>query len=137
MAMVLDRPRNLAPQPTKEIMAAEVLERAIEVLNTRGWTQFRTVDHLGRVCAEGAVRIAVWGDTLTNDFPPIGEAIDKARLAMLAASAVVPNRTGGIVAYNDAEAKTKEDVQAVMRYAANLLRAGKTPVWVGMTATMV
>lgn len=60
---------------------ARVLRRAEQVIGERGWCQGNRVDQEGRVCARGAIEIAVYGApmgpaTSDRDYHLIEAAVD-------------------------------------------------------------
>lgn len=112
---------------------SEILEKAADVINERGWTQGREVDRTGAVCLRGALRMAA------------GATID---LKWYGADGVHPFMTGpehprpseytraiervmGLLehevinlmpAWNDEQGRTKDEVITVLQHAAKLAK---------------
>jgi len=99
---------TIVPVPTG--LRATDVERAVELLDERGWCQGTLVDSDGRMCALGAVGLAQKerghprsiGDTLY-----LGYLVDM---------------TNGVASYNDAPGRTKEEVQDLLMAVAKKLR---------------
>lgn len=86
---------------------ADVLERAADVLDERGWCQGRLSDDDKRVCARGAIDLATcW----------FVEAVSAEDALQAHVGAVVTT-------WNDDASRTKTEVQAAMRECAAELRA--------------
>lgn len=96
---------------------AEILLKAADVIETRGWHQGALVDPCGTgVCALGAISIAVdeipdAQDTWASDHP--------GTVAVALLGEWIYDRYGyGITYWNDRDGQTKDEVVAGMREAA-------------------
>jgi hypothetical protein len=91
------------------VKTSQVLYKAADVLGALGWCQGRLQDEEGRVCAYGAIKVAL-------DADPFGYAGSHAITAAFAFNRA--NGTTSITTYNDELGRTKEEVQAAFRRAA-------------------
>ena len=87
---------------------SEILYRAIEILDERGWCRRQYEDDKGRCCAMGAIRFIERRNDAFSAFtrPALQRSIG-----------------GTIVNFNDNEARDKRHVQQKMRKAAKALEA--------------
>lgn len=108
---------------------ADILEKAAEVLETRGWCQGTYHNPAGRVCAVGAVRTAVWGAPLlrdlerevsTKDYVKVNEA-----LMVLAEDIGLQNWNDLAPGWNDHPDRTQDEVIDAFKHAAKDLRNKK------------
>jgi hypothetical protein len=97
---------------------AQLLNRAADILDERGWFQGNYVGATGCVCALGARHLAVTeldGNPTRATFATGAEfetALDRIY------GALQTDSTDGIADWNDAEGRTKEEVQELLRRAA-------------------
>lgn len=109
-------------RPTPSYSAADVLRRAAEVLDERGWAQTDYEDIDGCVCALGALSVVVYGDP----YPPDDDlrvAVEAVALGALEAHLKIgfdrPAYAGEAVAkWNDAMGRTVDEVKAAFLAAA-------------------
>lgn len=94
------------------LAAADYLNKAADILNLRGWIQGRVQNEAGDVCAIGALcHVAA-----VDDQPLPTVAFDSTEII---AQGVFYRVAGvNISVYNDAEGRTKAEVQAKMRWVA-------------------
>lgn len=96
---------------TYRMTPEEVLEKAVDVLHTYGWTQGSSGNHVDGYCAIGAVYQATDGDC---------SAASKALALLHQETGFAPGRLVHPVArWNDATGRTVEDVILAMKKAAN------------------
>lgn len=108
----------------------ELFDKAVEVLEQRGWCQGKLEATDGRVCAVGALRAAAWGDPYSRTFP--GEEkvdVEPVERALDAVNAVLsgPRARSMIVSFNDEPGRTAEEVIDLFRRVAKDLRNKATP----------
>lgn len=99
-----------------DMKPSEVLERAHDVIVERGWCQNRFEDAEGRVCALGAVGVAV-----DSPFPwlPFAGQFD----TYAGAESFLFREAGGPASrYNDHPGASKEDVLLLFKRAAERAR---------------
>lgn len=92
---------------------AEVLRRAEQVIGERGWCQ-GDYEIDGRVCAEGAINVAVCGSAwgAAEDEP------DAEQLAHFAGRALGEHVGMFVVNWNDDDGRTQAEVRAALLAAA-------------------
>ena len=98
---------------------ADILEKAAEVLEIRGWTQNTYEDAEGQVCAVGAIRVVAWGHSRWSGTGAIDYQV--AGMAQAAMSAHLGVRDLAIE-WNDSPERTKEEVIDAFKHAAKDLR---------------
>jgi hypothetical protein len=110
---------------------ADILEKAAEVLETRGWCQYTYEAPSGEVCAIGAVRTAVWGAPLLMCVSReiVQEDYSKANGALKALADHVNFQYWPEIGafWNDAPGRTKEEVIDAFKHAAKDLRNNAKP----------
>ena len=102
---------------------SNVFEGALEELDQRGWTQGIMENDLGQVCITGAVRLALMGASF---LPAPLDSGYKEYLSIMRFLSdriefrVLPRSWGEamVVPWNDAEARTEEDVKLLLKQAA-------------------
>ncbi len=97
----------------------KVLSEAADLIERDGWCQETYEDYRGRRCMDGAL-IAVMGDTHVklNDV----EAALSAHLPQVTSIHVAaPHAWAPVIAWNDAEGRTQEEVVAKLREVASLV----------------
>lgn len=94
----------------------EILEKAIIVLDERGWCRNTFVDGKGRVCAIGAIRLVI-RPSLDPSQPVTGE-----HWVTYAVRESIPGRDF-LTLFNDQTAKGKRDIQRVFRATIKRLKA--------------
>jgi hypothetical protein len=115
--------RQTKPSPTD---VAAVLDGAAAHIDTVGWHQGRMYDsgqadagtpvEQCRVCAIGAVYAAIHG------VPRAGVEGPALTLAIAAENALEGHLDGSVVAWNDEQGRTKDDVTTALRATAASLR---------------
>lgn len=90
--------------------AAEILDRAANLLDRDGWIQGHLCGHDGEHCALGGIL-----DVTTND-DPYAQAVDAVERVL----------GGALDVWNDAPERTKDEVTSTMRSVAAVLRAAAT-----------
>lgn len=98
---------------------ADILEKAAEVLDARGWCQGHYQDDQGQLCAVGAIRVATWG-TARWDHSNAVEYL-ASRMAQEAMSAHLGVEDIA-VGWNDRPGRTKDEVIDTFKHAAKELR---------------
>lgn len=108
------------------------LEKAVEVLDARDWCQGKFQAQDGKVCAKGAIMVAVGYETdeygqLRDTFdtwhgPMWQRRVDATRVLSLAVpeeirQACIPKCECAVAAYNDADTTTVEDVKLMFKRA--------------------
>lgn len=102
----------------KHVVAeAEVYEQAADLIDQRGWAQGQFVDCDGKICAEGALNLAAFGEVdpwsgeyrWTEVSKHIGEQVGK--------------EYGCICDWQDETGRRQEEVTATLRDYAKVLRA--------------
>jgi hypothetical protein len=97
----------------------DILVKALDVINTRGWCQYRLRDEAGRVCAQGAVLEAMGLQALFNLCGPRRELFDGAiRVLGHHTGADCWDNLGAITTYNNAPERTIEDIKTLFEKAA-------------------
>lgn len=102
-----------------------VFEKAVEIIEVRGWTQRQEIDEQGRVCALGALGLACGGEeweSLEGTWAVVlGDNIAGRRL-MIEAQNFLQSQgfTGGDWTgdWNDQPSRTKEEVIQTLEEAA-------------------
>jgi hypothetical protein len=89
----------------------EILLKAADLIESRGWTRYQFENSEGSLCMIGAMRVAVYGSTSLNS-PAENELI------------MADNKLAGFLgchvsAWNDRGAVSKEEVIAKLREAAH------------------
>lgn len=84
----------------------ETVDKAIEILKTRGWCTARYENSEGQVCMVGAVQLAAFGESFLGNTPITTEIYARLR-------AEIPGRMG-IVAWNDYYANNAAAVIAML-----------------------
>lgn len=108
---------------------AEVLEKAAEVIETRGHTKEQYVNANGAVCAMGAIRTAAWGRVLY-----LAKGITEEQSALHDRAAIEVGRHLAregcnvvITEWNDAPDRTGEEVVDTFKLVAKDLRNRARP----------
>lgn len=102
---------------------AEVLTRAADVIDERGWCQGEAWAPGGQVCAHGAIWEALGIDRIDYDQ---GELTTGARPVFGAACDAIRRHIGpgrSVTGWNDEPGRTKDDVTAALRAAAKVVTA--------------
>lgn len=118
---------------TYRLDAADNLDAAVKVIETRNWCQGHFIDRGGRVCADAAIVAAAdeghkygnrWNPTVTvNELVNWIIETNDARVALPPCKCGTANCNKGIVwAWNDQQGRTKDDVVNGLQKAANWLR---------------
>jgi hypothetical protein len=100
---------------------SEILYKAVDVLDERGWCQCYYRDHGGRVCVASAIHLAAGGTLM-----PRGTSVSflhdgPAKSALAFFGAVV---TGGCIeAFNNEDGAKKRDMKAALEIAADIAAA--------------
>lgn len=97
----------------------EILERAIVVLDERGWCRNTFVDGKGRVCALGAIHVAMGKSSPVPDPRQPSVGVHEVTYAVRES---IPGRDL-LTRFNDQTAKSKRDVQRVFRKTIKRLKA--------------
>lgn len=108
-----DSPKETIPDIKLEPWQ-DILLKAADILETKGWTQYSYHDHRG-FCAVGAIREAVGSnfDSMTNtQYDLIHKAANKFRTVI---------GTHDITVWNDARTTTKQTVIKTLKRAANVV----------------
>lgn len=97
----------------------EVLDRSVEVLDRRGWTQGVVEEDDGRVCLIGALRMGIYGSTDKRQHP---SKMEEFLLNIISDDRVVDKRCEPmnsiymrVANFNDHAKTTKGSVVAVLR----------------------
>lgn len=116
---------------TPNEQAADILDEAANEID-KGWCQYHNEDDDGNVCATGALNRATFGTAkfLAHDLMRYSDAARKliywtARHALDNTLAEQYNMVGerhGLFYYNDAHAKSGDEISTCMRKAATNLR---------------
>lgn len=114
----------------------QVLERAADLIEERGWAQGQYEDPDGCLCTIGAVRVAIAGSVNLNDFTPdqgrllkrCWPVLDERIAATNPDNWVGPYRGPVVADWNDTYAKTADEVVAVLRGSRQPDPAGAAPV---------
>jgi len=89
---------------------SEVLNKAADLIEEKGWVQEAFSNRYG-YCAIGAIRECIWGKDVPSNSPELWDGAIE-RLVKTVREAHIPS-------WNDAEGRTKEEVIAKLREAAN------------------
>lgn len=103
----------------------EALERGIEIIKEKGWTQDVLQDGTGAVCALGAVRAATYGfrrDGRIRATPPKGAFGILNQAELLLQTAAEKRGAEDIAEYNDANDRTRGQVLRLFRSAIALAK---------------
>lgn len=106
--------------PDGEVRVDEIgakLLRAAEIIEERGWCQGRQEDDQGRVCFHGAISIAWHGRT--HGTVPRDVYLERIQPILVALGVDPQEIEFGAASWNNAEGRTKEEVQAALRQAAH------------------
>jgi hypothetical protein len=99
----------------------DVLRRAEQVVAERGWCRGDYEDEQGRVCSEGAINLAAYGDPCPTEETPD----DQYDVAESAAKAVMTHlEVPTLVGWNDETAQDAAEVRAALLAAAQRAEAG-------------
>jgi hypothetical protein len=103
--------------PTEVDGIGALLLKAAEYLDETGWCQRVFRDNQGQNCIAGAVALAKptpgsYGLSGCSLDPVLSEMLDRIQ------EALGVHEWGEVVAFNDAEGRTKEEIQALLRRAA-------------------
>lgn len=90
------------------ITTSEFLRKAADVLERDGWCQGTHTDPYGRRCAFGALQVARAYSDIRDD-------------GSLKVYRLLHERTGGVIDWNDAPGRTKQEVLALFRNTADEL----------------
>jgi hypothetical protein len=117
----------LSKRKTK-VAPADVLDRAADLLEERGWTRRILEDDNGCLSALGAINMAWYGSPGGRFAASGGLERNPVRESAIMALQTEINPYGGdpeyvIVNWNDSFAKNKRDVVATMRRAVKRMRA--------------
>lgn len=118
-AKVLEAPKRPAFTPTE---LADVLDRAADVIGRKGWTQGQSVHPItGGVCASEALLRAAYGAV----HPAPAVAISDWQVALYQEAYYAFHRATGynLIAYNDNLGASEVRVRAMLRAAAEKIRA--------------
>lgn len=100
------------------MLPSEVFDKAVALIEERGWCQGIMRDEGGELCADGAL----WFAAL--EFAPGAPDYDAVRMASWN---LLQLRTemqfGGLVEYNDHPGRTKDEVLEMLRWMAEQTRA--------------
>jgi hypothetical protein len=100
----------------------DVLRRAERVLARRGWCREDYEDEQGRVCAEGAINLAAYGNPYPTDETPD----DQYRVAESATKAVMTHlEVPTLVNWTDETAQDAAEVRAALLAAAQRAEAAQ------------
>ena len=97
----------------------DVLLKAAQILDERGWCQGSLRDSEGRVCIAGAVRLALFGQTISLEY--MDYIIYREKLKSI--QKVLYNHPLGPLAipfFNDKIAETKEECVKLLMEAAEI-----------------
>lgn len=110
-----------------KITPADVLDRAADLLEERGWTRYTLESDTGCLCAVGAINVAWFGKPRGSvvsgvwECGSIQEQAISALVTEVSPYAIEPRY--GVMDWNDEFAKNKRQVVATMRRVAKKLRA--------------
>lgn len=101
---------------------ADILDRAADLIEERGWNQGWYVNECGGLCAVGAMYTAAGVELPVGaEFPDIPDEVSN---AVLRAFRVFGDHVKRLAsAWNDAPGRTKEEVVSTLRAAAQAARA--------------
>lgn len=100
-----------------------VLKRAKQIIEEDGWTQGTYGDNDGPVCALGAIRRAIYGQTYVPGFTERERESNLYRSIGIRIAEIIgdPNYPfDGLVQFNDTHGRTKEEVLKVFNDAISL-----------------
>lgn len=100
-------------------LALRRLEAADAALDERGWTRGAMEDDKGRVCAVGALNVAVhkYRDHAARSWQrrTMRQALERAL------GKITPSRSG-VIGFNDMSARDRRDVHRLFRIGINILK---------------
>lgn len=92
---------------------AQVLRRAVEIIDERGWCQGEYEDGAGRVCARGAIHVAIGGAPYVDPL-----SLEKNKFIWEVRCLVVDLIGEGLAVWNDEPGRTVEQVRHALLTAA-------------------
>ena len=110
----------------------EVLLKAADLVEERGLAKFTQEDKSGAVCVQGAIQIALYGRPFSNDWSPEATAANVVFGKYVKANGPDPERAldngSGNAHWNNMPTRTKEEVVAALRGAADSVVSAGTPL---------
>lgn len=100
---------------TTPLTVPEVLRRAEQIIGERGHYKGANEDGHGRVCAYGAILIALSGEADPTSQAILDVALDA---AVVVEADLDPAQWGSITLWNDAPERTETEVRAALLAAA-------------------
>jgi hypothetical protein len=115
------RKKEVASSPRAAHTVHEVLRKAADLIEQRGWAQRRFEDANGRLCIHGAIHLVVSRLAVRNDWDrdSLSTAAWHQFLEYILAEGVEPDLVRlGFMRWNDSPERTKEEVVRALREAA-------------------
>lgn len=100
---------------------SEILNKAADIVEQRGHSKGVYSDSTGRVCAVGAINAAILGTTKIEHLPIWYSGLDT-HAGRVLHSLVCADEYWSITDWNDAPERTKEEVVAALRQAAEAVK---------------